>query len=431
MKNNFQVILISIFGFFIIFGIASFSLYKAKNSGDTSVQVTIWGTIKSTEFESYVNRVKVDLNKEIKAKYVQKNISTIDAELVEAIASGVGPDIVLLPQNLLVRYSDKVYTIPFTSLPERTFKDTFVQEGELLLTSNGAVGLPFFIDPLVMYWNRDLLSDAGIATPPTKWLEFPILADKISKVDNNANITQSAVSLGGYKNINNAKALVSALIMQAGSPIVKNENGNLVSYLGSKSSNTETTEIPALSAMRFYTDYSNPKKSVYSWNNAMPSSKQMFISGDLAVYFGKASEISDIKEKNPNLNFDVAMLPQILDSKNKITHGDIYSFLILKSSPNTLPAFTAVSTLVGADTVPVFLENNNFAPARRDLIAKGITDPAKSIFYNSALISRSWLDPNSNLTDIILQDMVDNITTGREKIEGAIQKASQELDNLL
>ncbi len=431
MKNNFQVILISIFGFFIILGIASFSLYKAKNSGDAGVTIAVWGIVSSADFESYINKIKIDLNKEVKAKYVQKSIFTIDAELVEAIASGVGPDVALLPQSLLLRYADKVYPIPFKTLPERVFKDTFVQNGELFLTASGAIGLPFFIDPLVMYWNRDILSDAGIAYPPTKWLEFPILVDKISKIDNNANITQSGVALGGYKNITNAKELVSIMIMQAGSPIVKTENGEPVSHLGGKSFDIEVTEIPAVSAMRFYTDYSNPKKTVYSWNSSLPSSKQMFISGDLAIYFGKASEVSDLREKNPNLNFDVAMLPQILDSKNKMTFGDIYSFMILKTSPNLVPAFNAISTLVGADTVQMFLGFNNFAPARRDLIAGGTDDPTKSIFYNSALISRSWLDPSGYITDNLFQDMVDNITTGREKIESAVQKASQELDYLL
>jgi ABC-type glycerol-3-phosphate transport system substrate-binding protein len=433
MKNNFQIILISVFGFFIVLGIASFSLYKAKDSGNTGVTINIWGTISSTDFESYINKIKIDLNKEVKAKYIQKNISTIDGELVEAIASGVGPDVVLLPQNLLLRYADKVYPIPFKTLPERTFRDTFVQEGELFLTANGAVGIPFFIDPLVMYWNRDILADAGLANPPTKWLEFPVLAGKLSKVDNSANITQSAAPLGGYRNITNAKALVSALIMQAGSTITETDvDGKVVSVLGNKSeTNPDVAEIPTVSAMRFYTDYSNPKKSVYSWNSALPTSKQMFLSGDLGVYFGKASELTEIRSKNPNLNFDVAMLPQILDSKNKITHGDIYSFMILKGSQNILPAFNAISTLVGVDTMPVFLGLNNFAPSRRDLISQGISDPAKTIFYNSALISRSWLDPNSSATDMVFQDMVDNITTGRERIESAVQKASQELDNLL
>lgn len=433
MKNNFQIILISVFGFFIVLGIASFSLYKAKDSKSTGVTVNIWGTVSSVDFDAFVTKLKIDLNKEVKAKYTQKNFSTIDAELVEAIASGIGPDIVLLPQNLIIRYADKVYPISFKTLPERLFKDTFVQEGELYLTSGGVIGLPFFIDPLVMYWNRDMFTDAGLANPPTKWLEFPVLSEKLSKVDNNSNIIQSAAPLGGYKNIDNAKELISSLIMQAGSPIVKiDANGSVVSRFGGKSEvDIETTEIPTNTAMRFYTDYSNPKKSVYSWNSALPSSKRMFLSGDLAVYFGKASEYDEIKEKNPNLNFDVAMLPQILDSKNKITFGDMYGFVILKSSQNLVPAFNAISTLIGVDTVPVYLSYNNFAPARRDLIAQGVSDPAKSVFYNSALISRAWLDPNSFATDIIFRDMVDNITTGRDRLEDAVSNASQELDNLL
>jgi len=432
MKNNFQIILISIFGFFIILGIAAFSLYKAKNTTGATTPITVWGTIDANNFESFVNKVKIDLGKEVLVKYTQKNLATLDAELIEAIASGAGPDAVLLPQNLLYRYYDKAYMIPFKNLPERLFKDTFVQEGELFLTGSGVMGLPFFIDPLVMYWNRDILSNAGIAAPPSKWSEFPILAEKISKTDNSANVLQSAAPLGGYKNINNAKGLVSALIMQAGSSIVKVEAEGLTSALGGKNEfDPNSNEIPAISAMRFYTDYSNPKKSVYSWNNALPTSKQMFLSGDLAIYFGKASEATDIAEKNPNLNFDVAPLPQIVDTKNKITYGDIQGFVILKSSPNIVQAFTSISTLIGVDTVPLFLNFNNFAPARRDLVAQGATDSYKSVFYNSALISRAWLDPNSYATDMIFQNMVDDIVTGREKLEGAVQKASEELSNLL
>ena len=62
MKNNFQIILVSVFGFFIILGIASFSLYKAQNSGNTTVPVTIWGTVSSTDFDSFINKIKIDLN---------------------------------------------------------------------------------------------------------------------------------------------------------------------------------------------------------------------------------------------------------------------------------------------------------------------------------------------------------------------------------
>lgn len=428
-KNNFQIVLVSVFVFFIILGVVVFSSYKAKQGANATVEVTIWGTVDSTSFDSFISKLKIDLNKEVKAKYIEKDAATLDSDLVEAIASGSGPDAVILPQDLIVRYSDKVYMIPFTSLSQRSYLDTFIQEGELYLTSDGMLALPFFVDPLVMYWNRDIFSSASIANPPTKWSEFPLIAEKISKSDSNANIIQSAVALGGFRNIDNAKALISAMIMQAGSPIVKADGGKLKSFLSTKSA--IDLEVPAQSALRFYTDYSNPRKTVYSWNNALPSAKSMFLSGDLATYFGKASEIDDIRSKNPNLNFDVAMLPQTVDAQNKITFGEMQGFAILKSSPNIASAFMAISTLIGADTVPVFLQFNNYAPARRDVIASGSADPVKAVFYNSALISKGWLDPNSKKTDTVFQNMIDNITTGAMKLDGAVQKASQELDYLL
>ena len=70
------------------------------------------------------------------------------------------------------------------------------------------------------------------------------------------------------------------------------------------------------------------------------------------------------------------------------------------------------------------------APARLDILSKGSSDSAKIIFYNSALISRGWIDPDSNKTDNIFQNMVENITTGRMSVQESISKASAEIDRI-
>jgi ABC-type glycerol-3-phosphate transport system substrate-binding protein len=309
------------------------------------------------------------------------------------------------------------------------FKDTYVQEAELYLQPEGIFAIPFFVDPLVMYWNRDMFSSAGIANPPSRWSEFPLLASKLSVSDSNANIIKSVASLGEYRNIDNAKAIVSALIMQAGSPITYYEGEILRSSLYLRPEGSIL--IPSVAALNFFTDYSDPKKSVYSWNRSIPSSKQFFLSGNLATYFGFASEAQDIKEKNPNLNFDVAMLPQILDAQTKVTFGKIYGFAFLRSSVNTQVAFNLISGITSADAVNVLLEHVYVAPARRDVISAGSPDPAREVFNNSALIAKGWLDPDTRGTDQIFQDMVENVTTGRMDVDSSAQKASLELDNLL
>jgi ABC-type glycerol-3-phosphate transport system substrate-binding protein len=426
-KNNFKLFLMVGFGFFILLGLVAFSTYKSTSSTNSSVEINIWGTIDKTTFDSYITQYKQDSGSQFKLTYTYKPLDVIDSDLVEAMATGKAPDAILIPQELEKRYLDKVYLL---SIPERTFKDTYVQEAEMYIQPGGVFALPFFIDPLVMYWNRDMFSSANIATTPTNWSEFPLLAQKLSQSDNNSNIVKSAVSFGEYENVNNAKAIMSALIMQAGSPIVSlNNNGTYESKLDYQS--PTDVMMPAKSALQFYTDYSNPKKSVYSWNSSLPSSKLSFLSEDLATYFGFASEYNDIKEKNPNLNFDVASMPQTVDAKTKITFGELYGFAILKTSQNVTPTINLLSSLVSADSVSTLLKYIGVAPARRDLIAAGSSDAAKTVFYNSALISKSWIDPNPSETSQIFDDMINNITTGKLEIAESISQASTKIDNLL
>ncbi len=426
--NKFKLVLTGVFVFFILVGLIAFSTYKSKNTTNNSTEINVWGTINKTVFDNYINKYKQDENLQFKLTYTYKSFDTIDSELVEAIATGKAPDAILIPHTLEKRYLDKVY--PITSITQRTFQDTFVQEAGLYVQSDGIFALPFFVDPLVMYWNKDIFSSASIAVPPTKWSEFPLLSEKLSSSDNSANITKSAVSLGEFKNIDNAKALISTLIMQAGSPIVSlDANGLFRSKLDYKSSTD--IMVPAVSALQFFTDYSNPKKSVYSWNRSLPSSQQFFLSEDLAIYFGFASEYSDIKEKNPNLNFDVAPIPQIVDAKTKTTYGELYGFSILKSSQNVIQAFSLLSLLIGSDSVSTLMQFIDVAPTRLDLISAKTADPAKTVFYNSALIAKGWIDPDSKQTDQIFQDMVENITTGKMDIQGSVSNASMKIDNLL
>lgn len=430
--NKFKIILSVVFGSFILIGLLAFSTYKTKNTSNTQTPLTIWGTVDQATFDNFISKYKQDQGSEFNLTYVQKPIATIDSLLVEAIATGKGPDAILIPQELEKRYLDKVYFIPETTLPLRTFQDTYINEASLYEQSGGIFALPFFVDPLVMYWNKDTFASAAIATPPKSWSDFPLLATTLSKSDVNANITNSAAALGEYTNVDNAKALLSTLIMQAGSSIVGTDDSDaLVSTLDNTNGNPNSIEVPAVSALSFFSDYSNPQKSIYSWNASLPDSKSFFLSGNLATYFGFASEATDIATKNPNLNFDVTMIPQTVDATTKVTFGELYGFALLKSSSNIAPAYNLISELTSAAAVSDFLEFDDVAPARLDLISAGTSDPEKTVFYNSALIAHGWIDPDAQATDQIFQTMVEDVSTGRLDVSSSVQNASGALDNLL
>lgn len=433
--NNFQIILIAVFAVCIIVGVIIFS--KAK--GDPGIvfpEITIWGTAPQGVFDKVYGEVNAERNKKdgiLKITYVEKRAEDFDHDFIEALAGGVGPDAIILSQDLIIRYQDKLFTIPFKSFPLRDFRDTYIDEAELFVNEEGILGFPFYVDPLVMYWNKDTLSSAGIATTPKLWTEFIKLAQVLTEKDKNNNITRSAVALGEYGNITNAKEILSALFLQAGTPITKIDNGVLKSALNQT---TPSFLSPAESVLNFYTEFSNPSKVSYSWNRSMIESKDLFIAGDLAFYFGFASELSSLRAKNPNLNFDVAEFPQGLlkdDARTKITYGKIYVFSAVKSGKQITGTLQSLIALLQNNFISLWAENYKIAPTRRDLLPPSVIpeDPDLKVFYDSAIKTRGWFDPNVNETNAIFKNLVESISSGRLRTSEAINNASRELDNLI
>ena len=87
---------------------------------------------------------------------------------------------------------------------------------------------------------------------------------------------------------------------------------------------------PAVSSVKFFNDFSNPNKNVYSWNKALSGADTMFAKGALAMYFGYAGEWAGIKARNPHLNFDIAEVPQIKGDKTKTTFAKVYALAVMK-----------------------------------------------------------------------------------------------------
>ena len=392
---------------------------KAKFGGE----VVAWGTLPKRSADAFILSFNKKHANEFVFNYVEKDRESFDKELTEALASGVGPDLIILPQDLIVRYQNKIFTIPFDSYPLRTFKDNFVEEGELYVTPDGVLGLPLYVDPIIMYWNRDIFSSLGIARPPLYWDELLTLAPEISLTDSVGNINRSAVSFGEFSNINNAKDVLSMLILQTGSKIVDFvEDRGFVSALSGSGPE---------SALRFFTQFSDPVKRTYSWNKSLPTSKDYFASGKLAVYFGPASELSEIVAKNPHLNFDLAEVPQVREGGIRATFGNISAISVLKASKKIETAFVAAFALSGEESASDIAEAIKLAPARRSLLGVDKSDPYSPVFYKGALISKGWLDPNPLETERIFQVMVEGVTSGRDSESGAIRRAHLELDRLL
>jgi len=370
-------------------------------SSGEAVSLSMWGYLPQKDLINSVGILNDDNRKDFSVNYTQKKKDNYEQELLNALASGTGPDIWITTQDSILNHRDKMYLIPYEVFKERDFRNTFIDVAELFLWKpeneevGGIMSVPFLVDPIVMYWNKDLFNKEGIAQSPVDWNEFMAFSRTLTKKDSGSGfIIQSGAAMGEFDNINNAKDLFSLLVLQSGE---------------------------YESALNFYVNFSNPSKVSYSWNRALPNSKDMFIRGQLAMYFGYVSEMQSIKEGNPHLNFDMTMVPQMEDALFEATFSRVYSLAIFKSSQNINAAIKAVFGFVDKDVSEQLEKDTSFSSSRRNL-----ADGNKTV-----LQSRAWLEPDPEKVSEIYKNMIESVVTGKKRVSEAVSDMETLLEALL
>ena len=425
----FQIILLTVFGAIGVAGILVFALATAGGGGGGVSPVTVWGTFDQAIVKEVLRTAAEQDSRLSQVTYVQKSPATFEQDLANALASGKGPDIFILPADEALYDENKVYPIAYSSLSQSQFQGTFVDAADTYLSPSGILAIPMFVDPLVLYWNRDVLATAGIAQPPRYWDQVPGMVAQLVQKDNAGNLQKEAIALGTYQNIPGAKDILAMLIEQAGGQIVGlNSSGQYVTGLAQGGGASQG----ALTALQFYTEFANPSQNDYTWNDAQPNAQQAFAAGNLGLYIGYASEQPRILAANPNLNFAVAPVPQVRSDANSIDAGGAYALAITRNDPNLSSALTVAYLLASAPVDQALSQALGLAPARRDVIAASTsTVGSTQLFDQMALITHTWADPDPSQTDPIFQAMIEDTDSGALKPQDAIGRANQQLNNLL
>ena len=436
--NFFQSIILTIFGFLAIVAVIIFSVTSGRDDSSFAGVFKIWGTLPLSAVKDPLEVFNESNSNLFKVEYIERDKETFEDDFISSLASGTGPDLIIMPESLIVENLDKTLPIPYDFYSARQFDDDFIDGASLFRSSDGIIGLPLYIDPLVMYWNKDIFSTGGAASYPTRWGEFENLVGKLTIGDRTGNISQSAVAMGSYGNISFAKEILVTLFMQSGNDLVRfsgrGGDGGFGTgedlYKVSLGDVNEDSRGPE-SALRFFLDFSNPAKKVYSWNVARQNSRSAFSEGTLAIYFGLASDKEVIQKTNPHLNFDVTVLPQRDTAKKRVTFANVYAVAVTRGATKGDMARQIAVKMSGADFAGSLSKAISLPPARRDLLSLGSDDPAGSVFYSSAIIGKSWLDPSPDQTGQIFGDMVLSVSSGGKTELEAISAAGSGLNRLV
>lgn len=436
--KNFQIILLLIFGLFGGLAAAFFSgaiemPTKASQSptGGAVGSVVMWGTVPKSQLRDTITFFNSQSGGTLSLNYIEKNPLTYEKDLLDSFAFGGTPDVFMLSNSLINLYSDKIVVIPYQGFSDRMFSDTYIQAADVFKTETGILGFPFLSDPLVMFYNKDHFDSKGIVTPPKYWKELSTLVPQLTEKNELLEIKTSGVALGEAKNIKNFKEILLAMNVQLGNKIVVRDYEKAV-YNSVFASKSFISAKPAEETLKFFLEFSNPLKSVYSWNKSMPFSLTAFTGGELSIYFGFASEIPLVQKMNPNLNFDIANIPQVEGSGTTLTYSNMYALAIPKTTKNFQGAFYTASQLANGPLAGPFSLVAGLSPVRRDLLAPTASVTKFSdVYYKSAIASKSWIDPNYTQTNTIFGDMIENVLSGLKDYGQSVIDTNTELKSLL
>ena len=431
--STFQLALLIFFGSSAVVMTIVLAFFQ-ESSKSSSIKLTLemWGVISDVEVvENWIENVLPE-KEGVAVSYRYIPIENFYRIFLESHARGQSPDILLISHDQIFPKRDWIYKIPFDFFPERQFRDTFAPVTEVFIDRNEGLvyGLPVLIDPLVMYWNRQLVRQTGIIRPPNRWSDFNDFTQKTVRREG-GKITMSSVALGEYQNIEHAKEIISTLIFQAGGGVLCGDVSELKSCINEKYG---FAIKPAISSMLFYMDFSDADRSSYSWDKSMSNSLRAFTDESLIVYFGLASDVRKIKKMNPFLDFDVALVPEN-ENDSPVSYGRVYGLALVEKSRNSKlsDAYAAVLNLASAPALKKLSEDlNGFPPSRNDLLYH---PPEKffyaPVFYDSARKSFSWINPDRQTMDNIFMEMIKSIASRELDVNRAITRANSQIKSNL
>jgi ABC-type glycerol-3-phosphate transport system substrate-binding protein len=459
-KNKIIKLLIVIFAFsFLIFGFkvnsqGTINPLAQNNTKSSLPPVTLnWWVVWENpgDFTGLINNFK-SVFPQVNINVKKFRYSEYKDALIRAWAKDEGPDIFSVPNSWMKEYEEwaepspekvalkreevsgpgclskrKTVSLSIDLLKPNDITQKFVSQVKDDVVSGGKVwGLPLSFDSMVLYYNRDLLDAAKIPLPPQNWEEFSDQVKKLVSVDKESNIFQAGAALGTSNNLERPVDILSLLMMQIGTKMsdvngYANFNQALVG---------EKNYFPGEEALRFYTDFQDVNKEVYTWNNKMPQAIEMFSQGKLAFLFGYLYHQPTIHSSAPNLNFGVSKMPQPTGAIKDVNFANYNIQVVAKKSKNKDYAW---ALLKQASTKPQdYLSRSNQLTALRELIGEQAKNSNLEVFANQALTSISWYHgKNSLLMEEAFAEMIDTVDQGKATYQEAINFAVQKINRTI
>ncbi len=418
-----------------VVGLLMFLVLGSLDTGTSqSATLQFWGTFDEETFYRDAITEFNKTNRGIRVIYRKFNPEDYEKQLIDSFAAGTGPDIWLMHNGWLPKHGDKIQPLPQQKLEGedgplftlKEFQDQFVDVAVKDLVLGGQIyALPIYVDSLALYYNKDLFNTAGIASPPRTWEEFNDAVKQLTFFDSRGNIARAGAAIGTAANINRSTDILTLLMLQSGAKMTDADNG------GATFSRSVETENVGENALQYYTDFANPSKQIYTWNDRQHYSIDAFTNGEAAMMFNYSHHVKTVKDKSARFNFGTALIPQISGAPVAVNYANYWAPTVSKQSKYPVLAWKFLISLSSVRGDALYVNASGRPSARRDLIEQQKTDPDLGVFATQALSARSWYQADNSAIETIFGEMIDDVNFGRASVREALQAAENRVSVLM
>ncbi|MBU1132635.1 extracellular solute-binding protein [Patescibacteria group bacterium] len=466
-SRRFQLFFISLMLFVLVFttGCVSSTTTTAVQSYKP-VTLVYWRTWDDEDVFSDVIKAYKAQHPNVTIEYRKFRYEEYEKALLEAFAQDRGPDLFSIHNTWMRRYEPMMLELPAKTVTpvkritgtikkvevieqvtknsltptdmRRKFLEVVAQD--MIFNKNVGTaqkpqyqekvwGLPLSVDTLVMYYNKDILNNAGIVEPATTWTEFRDQVKSMTKVDPATGTIQiSGAAIGTADNVARSSDILSLLMMQNLAPML-DDNGN--ASFDKRPRELAGTEIaPAQGALEFYTQFASPLYEGYSWNNEMPNSLDAFTKGQVGYFFGYSYNRDTIIASAPKLRFNIAPVPQV-GEQQKVNFANYWAEVVSKKTKNKDFAWDFLQFITDEANVSKYLDKAKKPTALRSakIINEQLADENLAVFADQLLTARSWYRGfDSNGAEKVFGEMINAVLKGELTPAKSIQQAVDKIN---
>ncbi len=169
----------------------------ANACGDAAVTLNVWGGYPELDaVYKKAGEAFTALHPNVTFTIFSTDLRGFEQKLTTALPSNTAGDVVVRTSNFLARFIDQGLLAPvpddlLATITADRYDATVLQDSSY---KDKVVGVPLFSSGSALYYNKDMLTEAGLSGPPTSMDQIWEYAKKLAKTDASGSVTRSGIS---------------------------------------------------------------------------------------------------------------------------------------------------------------------------------------------------------------------------------------------